>query len=167
MDVEIRMPDLATTADEIRIVRWLVEAGQSVRLGEPLLEIETDKATMEVESIAAGTLKTILAAEDDRVAVGQVIAIVEDRSRQAEPGAASLGALADAPHAPPPPPEGGLESEGPSIPPPGDPPRSIAAPATDSASASSSASRGRGKHITSSSGRSPSNTCPSRSVDSS
>jgi pyruvate dehydrogenase E2 component (dihydrolipoamide acetyltransferase) len=77
MDVEIRMPDLATAESEVTLVRWLVQPGQPVRRGQPLLEIETDKATMEVESVAAGTLKLIQAQPGERVAVGQSIAVVE------------------------------------------------------------------------------------------
>jgi pyruvate dehydrogenase E2 component (dihydrolipoamide acetyltransferase) len=84
MDVEIRMPDLATAENEVTLVRWLVQAGQPVRLGEPLLEIETDKATMEVECVAAGTLKLIHARPGERVAVGQVIAIVETSAAAAQ-----------------------------------------------------------------------------------
>ncbi|MBC7810950.1 MAG: 2-oxo acid dehydrogenase subunit E2 [Burkholderiales bacterium] len=78
MQVEIKMPDLATTDDEVTLVRWLIDVGQPVRLGQPLLEIETDKATMDVESIAAGTLSVIHVQSGERVAVGQIIAIVEN-----------------------------------------------------------------------------------------
>ncbi|MHB8628782.1 MAG: 2-oxo acid dehydrogenase subunit E2 [Aggregatilineales bacterium] len=77
MDVQIKMPDLATAAEEVTIVRWLVEVGALVRLGEPLLEIETDKATMDVEAVAGGTLKAVLAKAGDQVSVGQVIAIID------------------------------------------------------------------------------------------
>jgi pyruvate dehydrogenase E2 component (dihydrolipoamide acetyltransferase) len=76
MPFEIRMPDLATTDDAVTLVRWLVEVGTEVQLNQPLLEIETDKATMEVESIAAGVLQAIHAQPGDRVSVGQVIAII-------------------------------------------------------------------------------------------
>jgi pyruvate dehydrogenase E2 component (dihydrolipoamide acetyltransferase) len=77
MNVEIKMPDLATTDSDVTIVRWLIEVGQQVQRGQPLLEIETDKATMEVESIASGTLREVFAGAGDQVAVGQVIANVE------------------------------------------------------------------------------------------
>jgi len=43
MDVEMRMPDLATTGSPIKVLRWLVDVGQSVRRGEPLLEVETEQ----------------------------------------------------------------------------------------------------------------------------
>jgi pyruvate dehydrogenase E2 component (dihydrolipoyllysine-residue acetyltransferase) len=77
MDVQIKMPDLATTTNEMTLIRWLVEVGQPVRLGQPLLEIETDKALMEVESVAEGILKIIRVQPGDQVAVGQVIALIE------------------------------------------------------------------------------------------
>ncbi|MBL8163133.1 MAG: 2-oxo acid dehydrogenase subunit E2 [Anaerolineae bacterium] len=87
MEVQIKMPDLATTEDEIRIVRWLVDVGQPVKLGQPLVEIETDKATMEVESIAAGTLAAIAVAEDQVAAVGQIIAVIESTEHSSQPAA--------------------------------------------------------------------------------
>lgn len=77
MDIEIRMPDLATTDSEVTLLRWWVEVGQTVELGQPLLEIETDKATMDVEAVAAGTLKAVHTQPGERVAVGQVIAVIE------------------------------------------------------------------------------------------
>ncbi len=76
MDVEIKMPDLATTSSEVTVVRWLVEVGQPVRLGQALLEIETDKASMEVESVASGVLTQIQVQPGERAAVGQTIAII-------------------------------------------------------------------------------------------
>jgi pyruvate dehydrogenase E2 component (dihydrolipoamide acetyltransferase) len=78
MLVDIKMPDLATTDDAVTLLRWWVEVGAQVKLGQPLLEIETDKATMDVEAIAAGTLRAVFATPGDRVAVGQVIAQIED-----------------------------------------------------------------------------------------
>ncbi len=93
-EIQIRMPDLATTADEIRIVRWLVAVGSAVRLGEPLLEIETDKATMEIEAVAAGTLMAIHANADDLVAVGQVIASIEGEAASAAPAVSVPAATA-------------------------------------------------------------------------
>ena len=75
-DVEIRVPDLGTTTDEIEVVQWLVRVGEQVTLGQPLLVVETDKASMELESVAAGTLKQIIAEPGQEVATGEVLAIV-------------------------------------------------------------------------------------------
>jgi pyruvate dehydrogenase E2 component (dihydrolipoamide acetyltransferase) len=77
MRFEMKMPDLATTESEIRIVRWLIRPGERVDRGQPLLEVETDKATMEVESVAGGVLSEVRAQADDEVSVGQVIGVLE------------------------------------------------------------------------------------------
>jgi pyruvate dehydrogenase E2 component (dihydrolipoamide acetyltransferase) len=74
MDVEMRMPDLATTGSPIKVVRWLVEVGQAIERGQPLLEVETDKAVMEVESIVSGRLSSIAASVGDEVELGATIA---------------------------------------------------------------------------------------------
>ena len=74
---EIRMPDIGTVVDEIRIIRWLKQPGDEVKRGEPLLEVETDKATMEVESYLTGVLDRIEAAEDTAVIAGDIIAYIE------------------------------------------------------------------------------------------
>ena len=74
---EIRMPDVGTNVDEIRVIRWLKQPGDAVKRGEALVEVETDKATMEVESYLAGVLDKIEAAEDTVVVTGDVIAYIE------------------------------------------------------------------------------------------
>ena len=70
----IKMPELSTTLNEIRLMRWLKVEGDNITRGETLCEIETDKATMEIESFATGTLLKIIAGEDSIVLVGDVIA---------------------------------------------------------------------------------------------
>jgi pyruvate/2-oxoglutarate dehydrogenase complex dihydrolipoamide acyltransferase (E2) component len=77
MKLKIKMPDLSANEAEIRIVQWLVEPGQSVKRGDPLLEVETDKATMEVEAVANGVLVETCAGADENVAVGRIIAVLE------------------------------------------------------------------------------------------
>ncbi len=77
MNAEMRMPDLATTGSPIKVLRWLVEVGQSVRRGEPLLEVETDKAVMQVESVITGRLRALSAGEGDEVEAGKPIAVFE------------------------------------------------------------------------------------------
>lgn len=76
MKVGMKMPDLSANEGEIKIVRWLVEPGQPVRRGQALLEVETDKAVMEVEAIASGVLGQTCAGPDEEVAVGTVIAVI-------------------------------------------------------------------------------------------
>ena len=77
MEIEFKMPDLATTDSTIKVIRWLVETGQPVTRGQPLLEVETDKATMEVECIATGRLKATYAQPGDELSVGQKLAAIE------------------------------------------------------------------------------------------
>jgi pyruvate dehydrogenase E2 component (dihydrolipoamide acetyltransferase) len=71
------MPDLATTGSPIKVLRWLVGVGQTVRRGEPLLEVETDKAVMQVESVVSGLLSALAAGEGDLVEAGKTIALFE------------------------------------------------------------------------------------------
>jgi pyruvate dehydrogenase E2 component (dihydrolipoamide acetyltransferase) len=59
------------------VLRWLVEVGQPIRRGQPLLEIETDKATMEVESFSTGSLSAVHVAPGEEVEIGVVIATIE------------------------------------------------------------------------------------------
>src|SRR5438270_1081153 len=77
MEVRMKMPDLATTGSDIRLVRWLAQPGQTIRRGQPLLEIETDKAVSQVESVATGVLKEVRVLPDSMVSAGQVIAVVD------------------------------------------------------------------------------------------
>jgi pyruvate/2-oxoglutarate dehydrogenase complex dihydrolipoamide acyltransferase (E2) component len=74
---EIKMPDLGTTTDEIKLVQWLVNVGDAVHRGQPLAEVETDKAATEVESVASGTVTALLAEAGDTITTGQLIATVE------------------------------------------------------------------------------------------
>jgi pyruvate dehydrogenase E2 component (dihydrolipoamide acetyltransferase) len=77
MHVAMRMPDLATTGSPIKVLRWLVGVGQTVRRGEPLLEVETDKAVMQVESVVSGLISALSAGEGDLVETGNTIAVFD------------------------------------------------------------------------------------------
>src|SRR5438132_5087617 len=70
------MPALGMAQDTGKLVRWLKQEGDQVAKGEPLMEVETDKATVEVESPGTGTLSAMTAAEGDDVAVGHPIALI-------------------------------------------------------------------------------------------
>ncbi len=76
MATEIRIPIVDESTEEVRILRWVKQKGENVSSGDVLLEVETDKATMEVESFADGVLLEVLANENDTVAVNTVVAIV-------------------------------------------------------------------------------------------
>jgi pyruvate dehydrogenase E2 component (dihydrolipoamide acetyltransferase) len=70
------MPALGLAQETGKLVRWLKGEGEQVAKGEPLMEVETDKATVEVESPAAGTLTAVSATEGEDIAVGQTIALI-------------------------------------------------------------------------------------------
>ena len=72
----VTLPDLGEGIPEGEIVRWLVREGDRVEVGEPLLEVQTDKATVEIPTTAAGVVLAIVAGAGAVVAVGGVIAIV-------------------------------------------------------------------------------------------
>ncbi|MFA6714379.1 MAG: dihydrolipoamide acetyltransferase family protein [Victivallaceae bacterium] len=76
MATDIKIPDMGTTADQVRLVAWHKKVGDSVKRGEVICDIETDKAVNELESIAEGIVLEILAGEDDELEQGAVIARV-------------------------------------------------------------------------------------------
>jgi pyruvate dehydrogenase E1 component beta subunit len=85
MPIELKMPALSPTMEEGTLAKWLVKEGDTVTSGTLLAEIETDKATMEFESIDEGTVAKILVAEGtDEVKVGTVIAILAGEGEDAE-----------------------------------------------------------------------------------
>jgi pyruvate/2-oxoglutarate dehydrogenase complex dihydrolipoamide acyltransferase (E2) component len=74
----VRMPPVGQTSDELRIVSWLKREGDTVTAGEMLFEVETDKATLEVEATRSGTLAEIVHGADETVATGTVIAYIDE-----------------------------------------------------------------------------------------
>jgi pyruvate dehydrogenase E2 component (dihydrolipoamide acetyltransferase) len=92
VSIEIVMPRLSDTMEEGTILRWLKREGESVTAGEVIAEVETDKADMELEASASGTLAAIKVAEGESVAVGVVLALLDDGGGQgAGAGAADDG----------------------------------------------------------------------------
>jgi pyruvate dehydrogenase E1 component beta subunit len=94
MAIEIKMPALSPTMEEGTLAKWLVKEGDTVKSGDIMAEIETDKATMEFEAVDEGTIAQILIAEGtDNVKVGTVIATLavegEEVSTAAAPAAPS------------------------------------------------------------------------------
>ena len=100
MASQIVMPKMSDTMEEGVVVKWLKREGDHVTSGEALAEIETDKAVLELEASTAGVLRKILAQEDSKVPVGQLLAVIgaedEDLSslidRAASPPAVTLAA---------------------------------------------------------------------------
>ena len=101
MATEVIMPALELAQETGRILRWLKAEGDDVAKGEPLLEIETDKVTVDVEAPADGVLAGICAAEGQDVPVGETVAFVlaageEVPQRTAAAEAVSVSAAASA-----------------------------------------------------------------------
>src|SRR5450631_1908903 len=87
--------------EAVKVVRWLKNVGDSVTLGEPLVEVETEKSVVEIEATVSGRLAQILLQVDQEAAVGDRLAWIE--SGDARPAAAPAAKpLADAPEIAPP-----------------------------------------------------------------
>lgn len=76
MPTNVIMPSLGLTQDTGKVLKWLKAEGETVTKGDPLIEIETDKVTVEIEAPASGVLARIQAAAGDEVPVGQPIAVI-------------------------------------------------------------------------------------------
>jgi 2-oxoglutarate dehydrogenase E2 component (dihydrolipoamide succinyltransferase) len=96
---EIRVPTLGESVTEATIGRWFKKAGDAVAVDEPLVELETDKVTIEVPAPSAGTLGEITAKDGETVAVGALLGQINDGAA----GAAAKPAAAKPAAAPPPP----------------------------------------------------------------
>ncbi|HEX2136098.1 MAG TPA: biotin/lipoyl-containing protein, partial [Microvirga sp.] len=90
MATEIRVPTLGESVSEATIGRWFKKPGDPVKADEPLVELETDKVTLEVNAPAAGTLGDILAKDGETVAPGAVLGSIID-------GGSAAAAKAEAP----------------------------------------------------------------------
>ena len=99
MSIDIQMPALSPTMEEGTLSKWLIKVGDTVASGDILAEIETDKATMEVESIDEGIVGKILIAEgSENVKVGTVILqLLEDGETAADLGAPAASPAPAAP----------------------------------------------------------------------
>src|SRR5690625_4885521 len=77
---EIKIPELAESITEGTIAEWLVQPGDKVEKGDPVVELETDKVNVEVNSDYAGVIVEVLAEEGDDVSVGDTIAKVDENA---------------------------------------------------------------------------------------
>jgi pyruvate dehydrogenase E2 component (dihydrolipoamide acetyltransferase) len=84
MAYEFRLPDLGEGLTEGEVARWLVSEGQEIAEDDPLVEVQTDKATVEIPSPAAGVVSRILVAEGEVVPVGTLLVVI---GAEAEPNA--------------------------------------------------------------------------------
>ncbi len=88
MPASVIMPALELAQDSGKVLHWLKAPGDTVRKGEPIVEIETDKATVEIEAPASGVLRDVTAREGDVIPVGRTIALIfgADETGAAGPG---------------------------------------------------------------------------------
>ncbi|GEC55928.1 2-oxoglutarate dehydrogenase E2 component (dihydrolipoamide succinyltransferase) [Bradyrhizobium japonicum] len=94
---EIRVPTLGESVTEATIGRWFKKAGEAVAVDEPLVELETDKVTIEVPAPVAGTLGEIIAKDGETVAVGALLGQINDgAAAAAKPAAAASAKVAAA-----------------------------------------------------------------------
>ena len=97
MATVIRIPAVDESTEQVRIVGWLKQLGEPVAAGEALMEVETDKAVVEVESFAEGILLKTLAAVDDTVPVGGAVAVIGAEGEDPEAALEEASAPAPAP----------------------------------------------------------------------
>jgi pyruvate dehydrogenase E2 component (dihydrolipoamide acetyltransferase) len=97
MSVSVSMPQLGESVTEGTVTRWLKKEGERVEVDEPLLEVSTDKVDTEIPSPASGILRSIAVDEDETVAVGAQLAVIEDsETSDSSPAQASPPAPEDA-----------------------------------------------------------------------
>ena len=75
---EMKMPKLTETLEDVEILRLLVKKGERIKKGQVICEVETDKATVEVESLRDGVVQTIFFTEGDEVPVNAVIMTIDE-----------------------------------------------------------------------------------------
>jgi pyruvate/2-oxoglutarate dehydrogenase complex dihydrolipoamide acyltransferase (E2) component len=82
MKKKVVIPRLGSSdeSDEVKVLRWLKQKGDRVKTGEPLLEVETDKVNVEIESPDSGLLNEVLAKEGEVVRFNSVVAIIEEEN---------------------------------------------------------------------------------------
>jgi pyruvate dehydrogenase E2 component (dihydrolipoyllysine-residue acetyltransferase) len=95
MSVSVSMPQLGESVTEGTVTRWLKKEGERVEVDEPLLEVSTDKVDTEIPSPASGILRSIAVDEDETVAVGAQLAVIEDEADAAADGSGGPSGSAD------------------------------------------------------------------------
>jgi 2-oxoglutarate dehydrogenase E2 component (dihydrolipoamide succinyltransferase) len=97
MSIELRIPSAGESIQEVQIGQWLKREGDRVRRDESVVELDTDKASMELPAPSDGVLSRIVKHDGDKVAVGEVIGLIEPDGASAGKGDAKTAAPADAP----------------------------------------------------------------------
>src|SRR5690625_3575028 len=104
MAIEVKVPSVGESIAEVFIGTWLKKEGDTVRRDEPVVEIETDKATLEIPAPVSGTIVKLLKAEGDSAAIGEAVASIEggevadSAAEPAETASAPAAAAAEGGH---------------------------------------------------------------------
>ncbi len=77
MDYEIKMPVLSDTMESGKLIKWHVKEGQSVKKGDVIADVESDKAIMEVQTFKSGVVKKLFSKEGENIDIGKTIAVIE------------------------------------------------------------------------------------------
>ena len=101
MTIEIKVPALGESVTEATVGKWLKNAGDAVKLDEPLVELETDKVSIEVPAPAAGVLSDIKVPAGTTVAVGTVLGLIKEGAAGVVTAAPQQAAKASSPSASP------------------------------------------------------------------
>src|SRR5271165_5696155 len=89
MPIDIEMPKLSDTMTEGTLVRWIKKVGDTVAVGDVLAEVETDKATMEMEAFDDGVLTEIYVKDGEKVLIGQKLALLSEQDEKSHSTAPS------------------------------------------------------------------------------
>jgi len=104
MVTEIKVPALGESITEATVAKWMKAVGEAVAADEPLVELETDKVTLEINAPAAGVLSDIAAPEGSEVEVGALLGVIGDGAGKVKKAAAKPAEVTPpAPASPPPP----------------------------------------------------------------
>ncbi|GAA0588634.1 2-oxoglutarate dehydrogenase complex dihydrolipoyllysine-residue succinyltransferase [Caenispirillum bisanense] len=101
MATEIKVPALGESVSEATVAKWFKKVGEAINADEPLVELETDKVTVEVPAPASGTIQEIVAAEGAEVSVGALLGVIAEGAVAAAPAAKKEAPKAEAPKAEP------------------------------------------------------------------
>src|ERR1700689_3157085 len=96
MSVSVSMPQLGESVTEGTVTRWLKKEGERVEADEPLLEVSTDKGDTEIPSPVSGVLRGLTVAEDETVAVGAELAVIDETAAEGDADADAAGGSAAA-----------------------------------------------------------------------
>src|SRR5271156_5060444 len=100
MSTQILVPPMGESVSEATVAKWLKKVGDAVKMDEPLVELETDKVTLEVNATTAGVISEIKAPQGSNVGVGAVLGLIQEGAAAVSSPAASATTAAPAKAAP-------------------------------------------------------------------